>query len=257
MTVHIVTGSNAGYMEKMRPYLETLKARAGAARCWLGCVDCDAPAWLPDSVTAVRIPREALAGSPGETESLQHGGWLPYLPIDAADTVIFTDGDIFMQREFSPDEWAALENWPAQAMGVSYNAGPTQTLLHEALFKLRPKVRPGDFLEHWGLNTLNGACFNVGVMVGKRATFDKLYTLYNERWDEIGQCLAHPARQQWLIGFILIDRGFDIHILPYTFHTHAHFALPDGTLVGRAGEAYFDNQLILFWHVPMWARRHV
>ena len=256
MTVHIVTGSNAAYMEKMRPYLETLKTHAGAARCWLCCVDCAAPEWLPENIAAVYIPRDALAGSPPETESLQSGGWLPYLPIEDSDTVIFTDGDIFMQRGFSDNELMALEQWPENAIGASFNAGPTETLLHEALYKLHPQIEAGAFLTRWGLTALE-TCLNVGVLVARRATFARLHDSYMGRWAEIGLHMTHPARQQWLIGYTAYHDGFDVRILPYEFHLHAHFALPPGALVGRAGDAYINGNAVLFWHVPMRARRHV
>lgn len=257
MTVHIVTGATAGYLDKIQPYLATLSIHSPASiKTWLVCVDCDPPDYLGtfSKVQTVRAGAAQLMGSPRETCSLQHGTWLDVVPGDDTDTVIFTDGDIFLQRPFEPQELAALEAWPAGALGTSYNMGPHETLLHEALFKLHPKVSDGAFLDAWGRVTLQGLCFNVGVMVAKRATFRRLLDAYQPRWDDIGRHLAHPARQQWLIGYTLAAGGFDVRVLPYSFHTHAHFDLPAGTQVGRAGEVYYDNQLVLFWHLPMWAR---
>jgi hypothetical protein len=252
--IHIVTGSNARYMDKMQPYLRTLNENAKGTRVVLCCVDCDGPADA-GSIELPFVPRTALAGSPPESDSLQHGAWLPFVDAADNDVVIWTDGDLFMQRPFSERELADLEAWPAGTFGVSYNMGPHETLLHEALFKLRPKISAGAFLDKWGDVTLQCPCFNVGVMVGRVRDYRKLYDLYMPEWESVLADLEHPARQQWLIGYTMA-RHFEMRLLPYTFHMHAHFELPSGALVGQAGEAYFNNQLVLFWHVPMWARKH-
>lgn len=252
MTVQLVTGSNARYMPKMEPYLRTVEKHSRAEN-WLVCVAAEPPAYLNGKIRTVKQPLVSPV-SPPETESLQHGSWLGIVPGEPNNVAIWTDGDIFMQRPFTDGEWADLENWPENAVGVSYNLGPFETLLDEAVFKLHPKASPGTFLDHWGTATLERICFNVGVMVARRATYQRIYDAYIKRWDEVGEWLAHPARQQWLIGWTIYELGLDIKILPYTFHTHAHFDLPEGTLVTPEGRAYYNNTPILFWHVPMWRR---
>lgn len=252
--IYIITGSNARYMEKMRPYLETLQRNTGDVNVVVCCVDCEGPGM--GGINQVGVPRSALVGSPPETESLQHGAWVDYAGAGDDDVVIWTDGDLFMQRPFSERELADLEAWSAGTFGVSFNIGPQETLLHEALFKLNPKIGAGAFLDKWGDETLEYPCFNVGVMVGRVSDYRKLHALYMAEWESISGDLAHAARQQWLISYI-ICKHFEPRILPYTFHMHAHFELPAGALIGKAGEAYINNQVVLFWHLPMHMRRHV
>lgn len=266
MTLQLITASNAAYMVQMRPYLETLNAHAHGADCYLICLDCEPPTWLVElpNITPLRAAADTRY-SPPETQSLQHGAWLDVVPGAPDDVAIFTDGDLFMQRPFSDNERQGLAEWPAEAIGTSWNNGPSESLLYEALVKLQPKVSDGDFLARWGRVTVTSQVFNVGVLVGRRATLARLRALYEAQWDAIGECLAHKARQQWLLSYVLgcHDRqehpddpeGFDTHILPYTFHMHYHYNLPDGALVGKAGEAYYQNQPVMFWHVPMWMRK--
>ncbi len=251
MTIQIVTGANAGYMDKIKPYLETLRENAAPADPYLVGVNCRPAEEIINTVSTFDT-----SGSPAGTQSLQHGGWLNAVPGKPEDVVIFTDGDIFMQRKFSEQELQALNEWPGGALGVSYNMGPYETLLHEALFKLNPKVSDAEFLARWGRSTLEHLCFNVGVMVARRETYQRLYDLYMPLWDEIGVYLEHQARQQWLISY-LIGTQFKSGILDYSVHTHAHFQLPPGVLIAKDGTAYYNNQEILFWHLPMWARKHV
>jgi hypothetical protein len=255
--ITIVTASNERYMDKMRPYLESLARHLdpASARAVLVCVDCAAPDWLPPEIGVHHAPRSLLAGSPAGTESLQHGAWLQVVPGEPEDVVIFTDGDIFFQRPFDAVEIAALADWPDNSIGASYNQGSSETLLDEALFKLGPRQTDGEFLNRWGRITLQGTCFNIGVMVARRSTYQRLYDLYMGQWKRVSKALSHQARQQWLMGYLMHKEGFEIRLLPYNFHMHYHFELPAGALVGLAGDAYWQNQRVLFWHVPLHRRR--
>lgn len=260
MTLHIATGANAAYTDKIRPYLETLDANGGTAHRWLICVNCDPPAYLEElgSVRAVPAGDEQLVGSPPDTDCLQHGAFVEVLPAADDDVIIYTDGDIFLQRPLDESERAALYEWPHDAIGVSYNAGPRQTLLHEALFNLRPKVGDGAFLDHWGRHTVISTAFNAGVLVGRRSTFEKVLEVHRARWPEINRHLDHHARQQWLISWVLATggaNGVKPQVMTHSFHMHAHYQLPPGGLYTRSGDAYYDGKLVAFWHLPMWRRK--
>ena len=255
--ISIVTGANAKYLDQIKPYLETLNENAAGLNPTLCCVDCEPPGYLEGlpEVKAVRLDRSALAGSPDYSDSLQHGAWLDVVPGNPDEVVIWTDGDLYMQRPMSDPEREGLAEWPENSIGVSWNMGPDESLLIEALYKLRPKVSDGAFLDRWGRETITKPVFNVGLMVARRSTFSRLHDIYLPLWDEIGEYLDHPARQQWLLSYLICTQGFDIRVLPYTFHTHAHFDLPSGTLVARDGTAYHGTDVILFWHLPMWLRK--
>jgi len=258
MTIQLITAANAGYMDKIKPYLDTQERHGANLERYFICVKTDPPEAIADcypDLILVQADAAQVEYSPTESESLQHGSWLDVVPGKDEDTAIFTDGDIFMQRPLNASELDALENWPENTFGVSWNNGAGETLIFEALVKLNPKVSDADFIAHWGRLTVERPVFNVGVMVGKRSAFRALRAAYEKRWGEVGEYLSHGARQQWLLSYLIHSEGFGLRVLPYTFHTHAHFDLPEGALIAKAGDCYYNNEAVAFWHVPMWMRR--
>lgn len=252
----LVTAANAGYMDKIKPYLDTLERNGAGLEKFLVCVNTLMPDAIRECYPDLIVTNfEGDQYSPPQSESLQHGSWLRIVSGKEEDTVIFTDGDIFMQRPLEEVELVALRDWPENTFGLSWNNGPSETLIYEALVKLNPTVSDADFITHWGRLTVERPVFNMGVMVARRSAYRKLYEAYCKRWAEVGEYLSHPARQQWLLSYLMHTEGFEVRILPFYFHMHYHFDLPEGALVGKAGDAYYNNHAVAFWHVPMWMRR--
>lgn len=243
--IHLVTCANARYLGTIRPYLESLSKHWPYA-IDLMCTDC----W-PDNAYQMALSRVAFRqtprtpGSPDETMSCQHGGFLPYLPGSPDDVIVFTDGDITMQRNPTPDEREWLESFPKDTVAAGWNSGPDETLMIEAA-RLFMKKSAGDFIDGWG-KLVYKPCYNIGVIVARRETWAAIHDAYMLNWERIGDYLQHPARQQWLVCYTIHSLGLDVQVTPYAFHANGHYGVPPG--VHYVGEKLFaGSQMVLFRH---------
>lgn len=243
--IHLAFSANARYLDKIRPFAESVGAASPNTRNWLVCVECQPDYTIPN-VTAVTITREQNAGAPSETESIQHGSFLQVIDCEPDDTIIYCDGDMIMQRPFTPDEVKALEAVTFDTFLTSWNAGPNQTLLDEAM-RLKPRGTDEDMVTQWGDGIATAPCFNIGVAVATANTWQFIYEAYTELWGKACYSFGHQARQQWLVSHIITQGDFEWGILPYEFHTHAHFQLPPGTIMIN-NVACIHDRVICFRH---------
>jgi hypothetical protein len=236
----LVTGSNERYQHRIKGYLATLQQHADFPCYHVGV------GYMPGNdygvVMPVTITREQNAGSPPQTECVQHGSFLAALPAES-DVIMYTDGDFTMQRPLNDTEWELLD-LPHDTVAVGYNGGEGETLLTE-YHRLSPKVDINRMNELWG-NWQELPIFNVGCVAMTRNTWERLHSMYMDSWDIVGDCFDHAARQQWLISW-LISEYFGVRIIPWLFHAHGHFGLKPGMEV-RGNEVYVDGQLALFRH---------
>jgi len=218
-----------------------------AVRAWLVCVGFRPAGFDITGVTAVHMTGEQNIGSPPETESVQHGSFLCVIDCVPDDTIVYCDGDMLMQRPFTPQELKWLEMLPHECFASSWNAGPKQTLLDEAR-RLRPRLTEGEIIEMWGESISSTPCLNIGVAVARASTWRRIHEGYMLLWDDAGRAFAHRARQQWLVCYVAqCVLGLELFILPYKFHTHGHFELPQGAQI-VSGLACIDGRIICFRH---------
>ncbi len=233
------TCTTENYLPKVRPYLASVAAHHEGA-CWLGCVGFQPPADLPWQACPVpAIWLDERLGNPGNG-CIQHGSWLPHLPAGLDDVVVFTDGDVTMQRPLTPDERGMLLDWPEGAIGIGPNAGPDDTLAHEAH---RIGLRGGDLL--WG-GPDAPPCGNAGVLVARRRTWLELWAADLAALEEVRPLVAHRAMQQWILN-LAIERVGRRVVLPYSFHAHRHFGIPPGC-EDRDGVAFYGGERVLLAH---------
>jgi hypothetical protein len=274
----IVTLATHQYLPKVRRYLETLDKQLGVMdaamhrggdplmeMAYLGAVACDgqpATADLP-YVRTFRVPPGMLArslGNPGNG-CIQHGNWLPYLPVAENAVIICTDGDIRMQRPFTDAELAWLQSWKDGDVGIGPNAHPGDTLNDEAgrikhlipIEELARRFYPSGSIDDPPL------CGNAGCIVATRRTWIDLWLGYLALWMETAQLFGHIAVQQWTIN-LAIARGFNRVVLPGTFHAHGHYGVPAGADGWGTERATFNGEVVAFahrcWHQypPEWAQ---
>jgi len=243
----LITCSNARWLPRMRPYLETLASFSPWDNILAG-VHCRVPAlFLEDvlGVRAVELPAETLAGAPAETQSVQHGSWLPYVAGPDDEVVLFTDGDIVLQRRPTDDELAWIDGLPAGVVTCGWNSGPRETLADEGA-RLFPKVGQADIHARFGSVELK-PCYNIGVIAARRETWRQIHALYMRNWDLVSDTFGHAARQQWLVCWAIHALDLRVDLMPQSFHTHGCYPLPAGaSLVG--GVLQFNGTPVLFRH---------
>lgn len=248
--IHIVCSSNEGYLPRMKSFLDTVVNLSGEGiKIWLVCVGCDVPEWVINDypyITPVTITKEQNSGSPIETESVQHGSFLSVIDYAANDTIIYSDGDIVIQRPFTESELLWLKQFPKDTIGASWNSGEHEKLTTEGA-RLSPKMSEVELTNTWGQLIYHEPCFNVGVLVARGATWKKLYTAYMKDWQTACDSFYHQARQQWLICFERAYLGLKYQILPSVFHTHGHYNMPSG-LYSINHIACIDGMVICFRH---------
>ncbi len=246
----LATGANARYLPRILAYLQSIEKHGEGFETYLVCVGCPADR-LPDlglgHIQVVALAGERAIGQPGN-DCVQHGAFLEAIPGSDDDLVVFTDGDMVLQRLVSLSELELLRALGDGVVGVSYNAGPNDTLLLEAE-RLGPRTR----VEVLVKNLLGGnpelPVYNTGVIAARRGTYRRLYEEYIARWAEFGQIFSHYARQQWLLSALIGTEGFIPLVLPYTFHMHGCYPLPPGAEIDSTrGWVTYGGELVLFRH---------
>lgn len=194
-----------------------------------------------------KITSEENLGAPEGTNSIQHGSFLPFVVGEDAETIIYCDLDIIMQRPMSMAEYIWFSDLKEGTALVGWNSGPKEMLIHEAM-RLNPKVTIEEFTSTWGRQIEYEPCFNIGVLIANSETWKKIYDRYMELWPLACGTMGHRARQQWLVCYVMAELSINREILPYYVHTHAHYGLPEGVYKTANGVAGYDDKIILFRH---------
>lgn len=242
MRVILACSADRGYFTTIRPYLETLSTYSRAENV-LVAVNADPPE-LPAKVTGVRVDTDSMRYPPPLNHP-QSGGFLAQIPGGDEDVLIFTDGDIKLQRRFTQQEWEWLMSWPIGRVGVSYNSGPGETLYDEAL-----RIQPKTIQLPLDITTLRTIpCFNTGVIVARRPTWETWYAKTAELWPIVDATFNHYARQQWGMCWAIHELGLSVEVLPYTFHSHGCYPLPRECGMDIAdGSLTYQGETVLFRH---------
>lgn len=246
MEITLATAANSRYLGHIRPYLESLSRLTGV-RVHLVCVGCKPPDYLAEMphITPAELSREDNEGAPPETESPQHGAWLRAVAGAPDDVCIFTDGDMIVQRDFTQAERARLMDLPPGVILATYNSGPTETLAVEGA-RLFPRMGHYERINAWP-GYIERPCYNIGVLVGRRATLQALYYEYMPHWVRACETFGHAARQQWLVCWTAAKMGLRVDIQPYSFHANGHYGIPPGVNY-RNGSLYAGDEMVLFRH---------
>lgn len=247
MSLQLVTHCTQAYLPRMRPYLESL-GRYFPAPVRLLTVEFEAPALFMaefPGVTFMRVPK--VSGSAENTDSLQHGAFIDWVPGAETDVLVYTDGDLVMQRAMTERERYWLENLPADDVACGWNSGPGETLAIEAA-RLFPRLDPAGV---FGEMVYHTPCYNIGVIAARRSTWRAIWQRYMTQWDMALATFGAQQRQQWLVCWAIETLDLDVQVLPYSFVLNGHYPLPAGAenrslYVG--GAATFNGEPVLFRH---------
>lgn len=247
----LASACNEPYLPRMDRYLSTISSVTGFDRRVLYTLDFDAQADYRNRFPAFEFVRcdSREVPCPNPNFCLQHGGFLPSCDCAPDDVIVFTDGDIIAQRNVSPGErgeWLGLK--PGEVC-VGFNARPGETLAEEATY-LHSHVTPERMHEMWEGNLHALRCFNTGVIVSRRDTYQRLLDMYSMLHDKVVATFAHYARQQWLLSYMMGKSGcFTVRDLSPISHSHGCHGLPQdvtyngGFWTWRGGDILFAHNL--------------
>ena len=222
-------------------YLESL-VRNLAIPATLVTVGFD-PLYCP--VDHVHLSREDNAGSPYESESPQHGAFLQVIDGPPDEVLIFTDGDITLQRPLLDAELAWFDG-VGDGVTCGYNSGPAETLQVEAA-RLFMRVTQEQLLARLG-ETIRKPCYNIGVIGAKRSTWSRIYEAYMPLWKTACEAFGHGARQQWLVNYVIQKEAIPVQVMSYRLHANGHYGVPPGVTINGGGLAYYQGKLVAFRH---------
>lgn len=244
MTLILVTAADKHYIDRITPYLHTIQEHGwGFDRRVLITVGCqvEMPAELED-IEAIPLPAAQVQGHTG-IWCVQQGCFLEVLGATDDDVIIFTDGDVRLQRPPNEAELSWMHAVPPHTIALGWNGGPYDTLAEEAQ---RLGLEPDGRVQF--VRWMHRKVYNFGVVITRAATYRALYARYLERWPHYAPHTRHYAATQFLLCVCMHELGMRVWELPPTVHTHGCFELPAGVEEGAGGALSVDGELVLFRH---------
>ena len=248
----ITTLADQKYLPRAQWCVNYLNANADPGSAWLGAVGCDPCDSLElGHVGCYLVPAGMLdrsLGNPGNG-CIQHGNWLPYLPVSEDAVIVCIDGDAKMQRSFNSLERRWLETFPDGQVGIGPNEPKIggDSMINE-LCRIKPLHSDEEIAKMFHVKQ-DDPIGNAGCVVATRRTWIDLWLAYLRTWIETAPHFGHIAVQQWTLN-LCINRHFERIVLPQSFHTHGHWGNPGEPYAGWGENevATVDGEVILFAH---------
>lgn len=219
--IYLVAGFNKAYLKRTEPYLMTMNQNSNVKNVII-TLDFDIdPSYKEkfESIKFVKILSSQIK-SPNSNTCMQHGGFLGALDFVKDDAVlIFTDTDIKIQRPFNESELEMLGSCGDGDIFVNFNMEENCTLLDDAMI-LEPNVTAEELVGKYPeLSTFKS--YNTGVIIANFKTYNQLYHKYDRYWPDFSPLLGAYVKQQVLLCY-LIQKYFQLKVLPYTIHSQAN-----------------------------------
>lgn len=244
----LATGADCTYYQKQQfqNYIQSIIQNSNFDKNYIVLLDT-----IPDKQSDQHVEYTTVTSNQIEclniNKCIQHGEFLKaggFANTRDSDVILYTDGDMTIQRGLSSAEREFLFKLKDGDVFVGYNASPTDTLQNEF-------HRLG-FTGHLAPNIVGSfddiKIYNTGVLCMNKATWTKLTDTYIELYPEIDRMFSHYAKQQWLISYIIGTRDFNIYEMPYDFHNHTHYPSPTGTAIDEYGVVRHNGSIVLFKH---------
>jgi calcineurin-like phosphoesterase family protein len=178
---------------------------------------------------------------------VQHGDWLhsPTLQADLnpTDVVVFTDGDMLLQRGLNDSEQMLLRTLQDNEVFIGRNKDLNDTLRYES-----ERIQPTAAFRVAGVPDQDNTVYNGGVIAMRVETWMRFYSLYRAHWPVFSTYFNHYAKGQWLISWLLGRFGFNVLMQPLTFHCHNHYPTPSESSQDANGIVSANGQVVLFKH---------
>jgi hypothetical protein len=179
---------------------------------------------------------------------LQHGAFMDVLDfVNDNDIIIFSDGDVIIQRDINESEINLLETFTDNDIGCNMNNFKARSLESDYNL-LQPLVPYSEIKKAFGFihNFKEFIGYNTGLLIGKPKAWRYLRKAYKRYYPYIEKTCLHYAKQQLLINIITQSEMKTIEV-PQTIHTHGHFGLPPFARYDN-GLLKVGDELVLFRH---------
>jgi hypothetical protein len=256
--IYLTAGFNQGYLQKSITYLETMNRYSNINNIII-TLDFDIAPDLKEKLNKIKFIRisSEQVKSPNPNACMQHGGFLEVMDFINDDSIIiFTDTDIVIQRPFNESELNLLRDCKDDDIFVNLNMSEEQTLLKDTEIS-PPNVEISELTKRYPEITTFKS-YNTGVICANFRTYKQLYEKYNQYWPAFSPLFDAYIKQQYLLSYI-IQKHFNLRILPYTIHAQANsspvkeYSNPERIgYIGEEGEVGFKlcigTEAVVFNH---------
>lgn len=241
----LMTGSDEKYIGKIKPYLDSIDVNSNFDSNYLIYLN-EHDIKLDNKIEILKMdPSKYLYKN--SINCLQHGEFIKSNGFDDLitddDVIVFTDGDMILQRNLSEDELIKFRNLKHGDVFIGYNESPTDNLLKEYHRLLPTGYVPSIFK----IDLSKIKCYNSGVIGATKSTFKKILNHYGELYSEVDKMLRYYSKQQWLISYIIGTQNFNVIEMGYEMHNHTHYKASEGSKINNKIVTYND-QIVLFKH---------
>lgn len=243
----LATGADTGYLIRITDYLDSVEKHSNFDANYLVHVSNNHATLKYNRIQVAQLlPEQCQAWEPS-WPCVQHGDWLHSEKLkqrlDMTDVVVFTDGDMLMQRPLNDSELMLLRTLQDNEVFMGRNKDEHDTLKAEA-----ERIQPTMHFRLAQVPDQDGIIYNGGVIAMQVQTWLRFYSIYKAHWPIFQTYFNHYAKGQWLISWILNRFGFNMLMQPLTFHQHNHYPTAPNTSIDEQGNVYHNGQLSLFKH---------
>jgi len=247
--VILATGSNSSYLSKIYGYLESIDVNSNFDKNFLVYFGEDVYSVIvPNAICVSKICDDEVV-SKNSNHCLQHGAFVNSLDLNKfandSDIIIFTDGDIRLQRNATEEELMNFRSMSDFDVMVGFNESSSDNLLKE-LGRLSYNFFPSFTTE---VELESFPCYNTGVIAMNKKTWRFLLDKYNEMFEYVNQSINFYAKQQWLISYILSkENSFNVINMSLVIHSHNHYSPPPEVKIMNDGVVFCGDKIVLFKH---------
>lgn len=241
----LATGTDNRYLNKIKPYLDSIDLNSN--------FDLNLLIYLGDDNVKIDNNLTVLKLSPSNyiyrnsIMCTQHGEFIKADGfdelVDEDDVVVFTDGDMTLQRNLTIEEIEKFRGLKNGDVFIGYNKSSEDNLEKEYKRLLPTKYMSEVF--RFDLTKIK--CYNSGVMAATKSTFKNILNHYGKLFGEVDKMMRYYPKQQWLISFIIGSKYFNIIEMDYVIHNHTHYGKVKGSNINN-GIVTYNDEVVLFKH---------
>ena len=241
----LMTGSDEKYINKIKPYLNSIDINSNFDSNFLIYLN-ENDIKLENKIKVLNLlPKNYKHRN--SINCIQHGEFIKAEGfndlIGDEDIIVFTDGDMILQRNLNSNEINKFKNLKYGDVFIGYNQSPKDTLDKE----YKRLLPTGKIPEVFRVDLTKIKCYNSGVIAATKSTFRKLLNYYGELYNDVDKMMRYYSKQQWLISFIIGTKDFNIIEMGYDIHNHNHYPPASGSVIDN-GILTYNNQVVLFKH---------